>query len=238
MKNRSPLNLKKVIIVWNLFLSIFNFFVTLKVLPIVIYILYQYSLTGLLIIPPIYLYGFDSVGLWICLYIISKYVELLDTFFLIFRKKQITLLHWFHHSTVLLYTWDTYFVELPAGVTFTCVNATVHTIMYFYYFLSTLYGKPLKWNIYVTILQILQMIFGIFITIYCLYISFTYEYNDQWNLSLVQNLQKQFSFRQGHYISKKNILCACAMYLSYFYLFVRYFVNRYFDTKDIKKKKT
>ncbi|CRH03053.1 fatty acid elongation protein, GNS1/SUR4 family, putative [Plasmodium relictum] len=236
MQNRKPFNIKKIIIIWNFLLSCFNMFVIMRLLPVLIYIIYHYSLTGLLIIPPIYMYAFGPVGLWICLFILSKYFELIDTCFLILRKKEVTLLHWFHHSTVLLYTWDTYYVELPAGVVFIFINAFVHTIMYFYYFLATLYNKPLKWSVVVTFIQIFQMILGILLTIYCLYITYIYKYNTNWEIDFIHKLKNNFSFDNGHYISRKNLFFACLMYLSYLYLFAKYFINRYV-VKFIKKKK-
>ncbi|CAD2095987.1 fatty acid elongation protein, GNS1/SUR4 family, putative [Plasmodium vinckei petteri] len=242
MKNKKEIKLKWIIIIWNFLLFFFNMIVAIKLLPVFIYIVNNYTINGLLTIPPIYVCGFGSVGLWICLFIISKYAELVDTIFLILKKKKITLLHWYHHSTVLLYTWDTYFVELPAGFIFILINAFVHTFMYFYYLLATIYNKPLKWNILVTIIQILQMICGIVLTIYCLYISYIYKYNNNWNINLIQELGNNFSFQHGHYISQKNIFFACLMYLSYFYLFTKYFLNRYTSgiQKDslLQKKKT
>lgn len=36
---------------------------------------------------------------------LSKPIELLDTLFLILRKRPVIFLHWYHHVTVLLYTW-------------------------------------------------------------------------------------------------------------------------------------
>lgn len=236
LQNRKPYNLRKTVIIWNILLSIFNLIVTLKILPVVLCVIYKYTLTGLLIIPPIYLYAFNSVGLWLCLFIISKYVELIDTLFLILRKKNISLLHWFHHSTVLLYTWDTYFSEVPAGIIFICVNAIVHTVMYAYYALATYCSRPLKWSVCVTIIQILQMILGIAITIYCLFITYNYRYNDKWTASFVETLGNKFTFDYGHYISRKNIIYACLIYLSYFYLFTKYFIDRYFSKKALSKK--
>ncbi|GAW79086.1 elongation of very long chain fatty acids protein 3 [Plasmodium gonderi] len=227
MKKREELNLRKVIITWNLSLFLFNFIVVIKLIPVLLYTILNYTFNGLLIIPPIYTYAFGTPGLWVCLFIISKYIELIDTFFLILRKKKITLLHWFHHATVLLYTWDTYSAEVSAGFIFIIINAFVHTIMYFYYFLATLYNKPLTWSIFVTVLQIFQMILGITITLYCLYITYAYKFSNYWDLRSIRKLQHKFTFDRGHYINRTNLVCASLMYLSYIFLFVKYFCDRY-----------
>ncbi|SOV73621.1 fatty acid elongation protein, GNS1/SUR4 family, putative [Plasmodium sp. gorilla clade G3] len=237
MRDKKALNLKRTISIWNFVLSFFNLLVTIKLYPVLIYIIYHYSLTGLLIIPPIYTCGFGTVGLWICFFIISKYFELIDTLFLILKKKEITFLHWFHHSTVLLYTWDTYYEEIPVGFIFICINAFVHSIMYFYYFLASCYNKKFKWSIIVTFIQICQMFLGVLLTSYCLYISYIYTYNNKWTVSFVHKLKNNVTFQYGHYISRKNIILASLMYISYLYLFINYFFHRYTISYLIKKKK-
>ncbi|ETW64050.1 hypothetical protein PFMC_00073 [Plasmodium falciparum CAMP/Malaysia] len=191
MRDKKALNLKRTISIWNFVLSFFNLLVTIKLYPVLIYIIYHYSLTGLLIIPPIYTCGFGTVGLWICFFIISKYFELIDTLFLILKKKEITFLHWFHHSTVLLYTWDTYYEEIPVGC----------------------YNKKFKWSIIVTLIQICQMFLGVLLTSYCLYISYIYTYNNKWTVSFVHKLKNNVTFQYGHYISRKNIILASLIYI-------------------------
>lgn len=93
----------------------------------------------------------------------SRIIELIDTLWIILRKKnrQITFLHVFHHSFVLLMTWF-YFRIAPGGSSamFPIVNGLVHTIMYTYYTLSTFSAlKPyLWWKKYVTKIQLTQFI--------------------------------------------------------------------------------
>lgn len=97
------------------------------------------------------------------IFLYSRILELIDTLWIILRKKnrQITFLHVFHHSFVLLMTWF-YFKIAPGGssIMFPIVNGMVHTIMYTYYTLSTFNSiKPyLWWKKYVTTIQLLQFI--------------------------------------------------------------------------------
>ncbi|CAG9483984.1 fatty acid elongation protein, GNS1/SUR4 family, putative [Plasmodium vivax] len=236
MKNRKEFDLRRVVIVWNVLLSLFNLIVVVKLTPVLLYIICNYTFTGLLIIPPIYTYAFGIPGLWVSLFVLSKFVELADTLLLILRKKKVTLLHWFHHSTVLLYTWDTYYAEVPAGFTFVFINAIVHTIMYCYYAMASVYKKPLSWNICVTLLQILQMLLGILLTVYCLSITYTYRFSSYWDLRSVRKLQHKFSFDYGHYVSRTNVFYAVLMYLSYLFLFAKYFYGRYLCAPPGKQK--
>lgn len=96
-------------------------------------------------------------------FLYSRILELIDTFWITLRKKnrQITFLHVFHHSFVLLMTWF-YFKIAPGGssIMFPIINGMVHVIMYAYYTLSTFESiKPyLWWKKYVTTIQLTQFI--------------------------------------------------------------------------------
>ncbi|CAN0512742.1 unnamed protein product [Discosporangium mesarthrocarpum] len=52
--------------------------------------------------------------------------ELGDTFFIVLRKKPLIFLHWYHHVTVLLYCWHSYYEQTTYGLYFICMNYTVH----------------------------------------------------------------------------------------------------------------
>ncbi|KAI4466767.1 fatty acid acyl transferase-related [Holotrichia oblita] len=70
-----------------------------------------------------------------------KFIDLLDTIFFILRKKdnQVTNLHLYHHCTTFFFGWSATQFIASGIATFTIVlNTSVHTLMYAYYFLSTL----------------------------------------------------------------------------------------------------
>jgi elongation of very long chain fatty acids protein 6 len=73
-------------------------------------------------------------GLWVFLFIYSKLPELLDTAFLVFQKKPVIFLHWFHHVTVLLYCWHAYHHQVSSGLWFASMNYFVHSIMCVFYY--------------------------------------------------------------------------------------------------------
>ena len=52
------------------------------------------------------------------LFIYSKVPELVDTAFVVLRKKPLIFLHWYHHVTVLLYCWHSYYTLSSAGLYF------------------------------------------------------------------------------------------------------------------------
>ena len=205
MRDRKAWDLKAPLAVWNLLLAVFSVLGTTRLVPHLVY--------GLLINHHTYFfcrnagssYGHGSEGLWVNLFICSKLFELVDTAFLVLRKKQVSFLHWFHHATVLLYCWHAGQYQMPTGIFFASMNYVVHSIMYFYYFLAAV-TKPPRWGKTVTVLQITQMFLGMFVTAYHYYL-----------LKTVPNCD-------GSY---ENLLAAFAMYTAYMLLFVQFFVGRY-----------
>lgn len=137
---------------------------------------------------------------------IVNFSELFDTFFIVVHKKKLILLHWYHHATVLLCTWHIAVTHTPAGMIYTTMNFFVHAIMYQYYFLMAIKCKP-KWfkPKWITIGQIAQMVVGTFVSIYA--------------FSLVH--------RDDCWAGIENNTGVLVMYVSYFFLFTQFFLNRY-----------
>ena len=94
---------------------------------------------------------------WSYIYFLSKYLELLDTVIIVLRRAQLTFLHVYHHSLVLLmsYLWLQYQLRFHfVGVIF---NSFVHIFMY-QFFAACLTGRQLWWKKHLTGLQIVQFI--------------------------------------------------------------------------------
>ncbi|GMS81749.1 hypothetical protein PENTCL1PPCAC_3924, partial [Pristionchus entomophagus] len=47
-------------------------------------------------------------GFWAEQFALSKVFELVDTMFIVARKRLLMFLHWYHHINVLVYTWHAY----------------------------------------------------------------------------------------------------------------------------------
>ncbi|XP_015366755.1 PREDICTED: elongation of very long chain fatty acids protein AAEL008004-like [Diuraphis noxia] len=100
-------------------------------------------------------------AVWV--YFFSKVLDLLDTIFFVLRKKQnqVTFLHIYHHSMVLMFGWSI-IKFYPGGqiILFGTINAFVHVVMYSYYFLTILKPEYKKawWKKHLTQLQLIQFV--------------------------------------------------------------------------------
>ncbi|KAJ8918566.1 hypothetical protein NQ315_013071 [Exocentrus adspersus] len=95
-------------------------------------------------------------------YFLDKMVDLLDTVFFVLRKKdkQITFLHCYHHTMMVIVGWICVKYYPGGHCTFIgLINSFIHVIMYSYYLLAALgpqVQKYLWWKRYLTTMQLAQ----------------------------------------------------------------------------------
>eukprot|EP00932_Pfiesteria_piscicida_P002754 SRR837773.12679.p1 GENE.SRR837773.12679~~SRR837773.12679.p1 ORF type:complete len:285 (-),score=59.03 SRR837773.12679:11-757(-) len=212
MEDKEAWDLKWLLAAWNLFLAVYSFIGALRTAPHLLHVVWVQGFDFSLCRAALPMYGSGPCGLWVALFIFSKYFELIDTFFLVLRKRNVGFLHWYHHFSVLLYTWHAYIWETPTGIYFVSMNYSVHAIMYFYYFLAGV-AKPPRWALFVTILQLAQMGLGIFATV---------SHMHRLHYHTVVGCD-------GHL---PNSFLALGMYTTYFYLFGEFLVKRYCRRKS------
>jgi len=88
----------------------------------------------------------------------SKYVEFVDTFFLILCCKEVSWLHYLHHIGAPLAWGICSLHKVPGGWIPTMFNAFIHTLMYAYYTFMTLkWSFPIPKTL-ITCLQIFQLL--------------------------------------------------------------------------------
>jgi hypothetical protein len=223
MKNRPAWNCRKSMAAWNLGLSLFSFVGMIRTLPQLVHNLTSMSIRDNFCKDPSVTFFSGTTGLWVQLFILSKFPELFDTFFVVIHKKPLLFLHWYHHITVLLYCWHSYVTKSPYGLFFVVMNYSVHAIMYGYYFLMAVGMKP-KWlnAMFITGAQISQMVVGVIVTVFAFYFYCT-ESDEQ----------------NPCFIHKEDCTAAFIMYGSYLYLFLQFFSARYHNanaTSHLKKK--
>lgn len=212
MKSREAFNLRWSFCFWNLFLAVFSIFGTYYTVPALIDVMYYKGLRHSVCGSPDSFYYHHEAGAWVALFCFSKIPELIDTVFLVFQKKQVIFLHWFHHTTVMLYCWHAIHNQIAGGLWFAAMNFTVHAIMYSYYFCMSLSKvtrnmvKPLAMSI--TSLQILQMVVGMFV-------------------SAATRFYMETRPETKCYTDNANNKLGLMMYFSYFVLFGALFRNHY-----------
>jgi len=126
-------------------------------------------------------------------------------------------LHWYHHVTVLLATWYTFVTHCPPGLIYSTINYGVHAVMYFYYFLMAIKCKPKWFNPkWITVAQITQMVVG----------------------SVVSMAAFNATRYNGCWATVENNFGILIMYVSYFFLFLQFFLQRYGLGFKVEKAKT
>ncbi|CAH0493807.1 unnamed protein product [Peronospora farinosa] len=205
MRDLKPFNLKVALALWNLGLAMFSAIGAFRTVPFLINTMYRRGVYHSVCAPPTLHYGRGPVALWVLLFIFSKVPELLDTAFIVLRKKPLIFLHWYHHVTVLLFCWHAFATLSASGIYFVAMNYSVHAIMYFYYFLTACGYRP-PWARLVTIFQLSQMGVGVAVC----------------GLNV-------YYMKQGVTCSvdPDNLKWGIIMYSSYFALFLKFFIERY-----------
>ncbi|EEB20089.1 conserved hypothetical protein [Pediculus humanus corporis] len=216
MQSRPKYNLRGVLSLWNTLLAGFSIMGACRTAPELLHTLKNYGL-----------YHSDKVsGFWSWMFVLSKLPELGDTIFIVLRKQPLIFLHWYHHITVLLYSWFSYTEYTSSARWFIVMNYCVHSVMYSYYALKSMGYRPYKSiQMIITTLQLIQMVVGCFINL--------------WAYNFINSVPSSSSMESsGPYfchISKLNIKLSVAMYFSYFVLFSRFFYKNYIN-KDYNVK--
>uniref|UniRef100_A0A1B0D9K6 Elongation of very long chain fatty acids protein n=1 Tax=Phlebotomus papatasi TaxID=29031 RepID=A0A1B0D9K6_PHLPP len=130
MKNRQPFEFKRLILVYNITVAVLNAYICYEIFLRTTLLKYTWTCLSNKPDPTDPNEVRLSTAMW--MYYITKYMEFLDSFFFVLRKKenQLSFLHIYHHATMTLYSWIL--------VKFIPYGLCVHVITYIYYGLSTL----------------------------------------------------------------------------------------------------
>lgn len=162
MKKRQPINVKSPMILYNILQIVANGFFVIECFRLV-WIPRKYSLLCAEVD-----YSYEPLPLrlsfYVWLFYLTKILDLLDTIFMVLRKKQkqVSFLHVYHHTGMVLAGWiSTKYVAGGHLIFFGTVNAFVHVIMYTYYLITVIYPQYREnvwWKRHITELQLVQFL--------------------------------------------------------------------------------
>lgn len=218
MKNRPRFELRGLLSIWNTALAMFSIMGACRTAPELAHVLRHYGLFHSVCVPS-FIENDRVSGFWTWLFVLSKLPELGDTLFIVLRKQPLIFLHWYHHITVLIYSWFSYTEYTASARWFIVMNYCVHAVMYSYYALRAMKFSPPRFiSMIITSLQLTQMIIGCAINLWA---------NDYLKTAGPNSCN----------ISPINIKLSIAMYFSYFVLFARFFYKSYLSSGAKKGKR-
>ncbi|SNX85775.1 probable FEN1 - fatty acid elongase [Melanopsichium pennsylvanicum] len=173
-------------------------------------------------------YGICGEGAWTMkletYYMINyyfKYWELIDTVFLVLKKKPLAFLHVYHHSATAVLCFSQLHGKTSVSWVVICLNLAVHVLMYFYYALTSLKIRC-PWKKWVTTAQITQFVIDLFVVYFASYNYFVYTY--------FPNFPHVGTCAGKEHAAFSGIICLT----SYLFLFIAFYQKTY--AKDKARK--
>lgn len=200
---------------WNLGLSVFSMFGFGACFPVIRHELISNGVDFTICAHGAW-YSRGWHGLWVILFVYSKFIELGDTIILLLSARPVIFLHWWHRATVLLFCWHALATHSATGMWYATMNYGVHSVMYAY-FAPTQYSSWTRGIVRpfapcITLFQIVQMIVGFGVTM---------------RVIIVKTMGEEC------HVDVLNAIFGLLIYASYLMLFVRLFAESYFRCVNV-----
>jgi hypothetical protein len=164
-RNAQPLNVQRFLAAHNLFLCILSIIMAIGSTYEAVLAISTHGFentycsgqgTGR---PDIFFTG--RIWFWGLVFYLSKYYELLDTVFIVLKRRPLTFLHVYHHIVVIALCLMFMRLRMCTSLQGIITNATVHSFMYYYYWQQSR-GTSVWWKKYLTKAQIVQFFLDFF----------------------------------------------------------------------------
>uniref|UniRef100_A0A1I7XCT9 Elongation of very long chain fatty acids protein n=1 Tax=Heterorhabditis bacteriophora TaxID=37862 RepID=A0A1I7XCT9_HETBA len=137
MRNKKAFDLQLPLNIWNGILAVFSILGFIYTFPTFLNVAFNKGLSHTYTnISNIY--TDKRAGYWVFLWVLSKIPELLDTLFIVLRKKPLMFMHWYHHALTGYYAIVNYYEDNAHMVWVVWMNYIIHSVMYSYYLLRSL----------------------------------------------------------------------------------------------------
>jgi len=148
-----------------------------------------------------------KLGFLIWVHYNNKFIELLDTVFMVFNKKnnQVSFLHVYHH-VLLMWSWWAVCAYGCGGVAWfgAFMNSFIHVLMYGYYTMAAL-KLPCPWKRVLTQMQMVQFVLCMSAGTYCMYHGYYPFWLSLLNIWVMVNMLVLFGqFYRNKYKSAAN----------------------------------
>jgi len=171
---------------------------------------------------------------WSYIFYLSKYYELIDSFLIVLKKKDLIFLHVWHHFIMTYTGWAGLEGKWCMALwTSAFWNSFVHIWMYYYYSVSTLGYNP-WWKKHLTGLQIYQFVSGVLYTA----IYFYYYFQNFQVTFQKDSLLPTVHFNQGCTGELWSIMSMFFVNCSFLFLFSKFFVQNYLGKNKEKRRET
>ncbi|KAF8373385.1 hypothetical protein PRIPAC_79814, partial [Pristionchus pacificus] len=141
MQDREPFKLQWPVAAWNFTIALVSGVCAAVMTPEFVRNLYELGFSATLCTAREETFS-GTRGLALFVLLFARLPEFIDTIFIVLKKQPLLFIHYYHHALTLCFAWSTYSYFTPAMRHPAYVNALIHTVMYSYYFLTTLKIRP------------------------------------------------------------------------------------------------
>ncbi|VDL70438.1 unnamed protein product [Nippostrongylus brasiliensis] len=173
MRDRKAYDLQLPLNIWNGMLALFSALGFFYTFPVFLRVAYKYGITHThLHISEVY--TDKSCGYWVLLWVLSKIPELVDTIFIVLRKRPLMFMHWYHHALTGYYAIVNYHEDNAHMFWVVWMNYGIHAAMYSYYLLRSLRVRvPPQVAQIITTSQMIQFVVAIAAQLHVGFLSVT-----------------------------------------------------------------